>query len=230
MAVMFYILVIILIVLAYCLGAHKCFHFQSVCLSKKDEKALEVELFGENDNLEIKESVFDILNSLSVNNLKELKRYYERQEEFFNDEFRDFMTKANIFFQMYLWGWGYVGALVLFLLTGNTDKPFHLVTNINVDILFSVLVSINFIFFIQVIKTILFMPAYKKDSKNSVIKNISLSEKDFIRRCVQNKAYTYNCNSTILSNLKRCLLWTPIKFVVVMTLFTILAIVVVYGR
>ncbi len=230
MVVTIYILLIMLVVLGFCLGWFGCLYFQSFSLSSKEQKAFEVELFGENDDIKINKSPFEVLNSISEEKLEKLKHYYERQEEFFSADFRDFITKANIYFQMYLWGWGYVGALVIFLLSGYKDTCFPLVKNIHVEVCFLLLVLINLVFFIQITKAVLLMPAYQRESKNSVILNISLPNKDFLRRCVQNKAFVYNCNSKILYKVKRSVLWTPVKFIVVMALFTLLAMIVVYGR
>lgn len=230
MIVTIYLFLILFLFILFCNGFFNQLKVKNKFITGEDKKIFELELFGENDSNLCNKPMLEILNELDENKLTELKGYYEKKEDDFESQHRDFINKANMYFQMYLLSWGYIGGLIIFLITGNKENAFPLINNIHVLVFFALLIAFHLIFFLQVLSALIFIPHYETDAKNSIIKNISKEKIEYLKRTVQNKAYAYNCNDLLLTNIKKTLIFTPVKFISVLILITVLAIIVVSNK
>lgn len=201
-------------------------------ISKQDKEIKAQEIFG-NDNENYSNILpLEELNKLNQNTdigkLKLLNEHYTRKESFFEDQHKVFTDKVNSFFQLYLFSWGYIGGLIIFLLTGCNQYPFHYFkTPISLLILFLILL-IHFIFSLQLIMASKFDSGYETDLTNYIFRNINKSEFDYLKKTVQDKAYAYNCNNLLLGNIKKTLTNHHIKLTMILFSISIYAIVLVY--
>ncbi len=233
-----YTTIAIVVILIFCHSKKVASEFiiKTKFITFKEKKDIEHDIFGENDNNECYLTPFEILNEITKDKknaeykLNELRNYYEKREEYFDEQHRDFLQKLSLYFQMYIFSWGYIGALIVFLLTGNNENAYTLMKNIHIIVIFLLLIVVHFIFFIQVLMALSFISDYTTDGKNSIFKNVLKEKFEYLKRIVQNKAYAYNCNDVLLEKIKATLKLTPIKFIVILFAITILATIIICNR
>lgn len=202
------------------------FKINTCFITRSEKKQFETDIFGYDDDENKKLPPFKVINKLNTNQLKELREYYEKKEDCFETEHQSFTNKANMFFQMYIFSWGYIGAAAAYLYKESLNGKYLLIHNSYILFITFLLITAHIIFFVQVICALTLDANYETDAKNCYFKNILLPEKDFLKRTVQNKTYICNCNYTLLHNIKKTLLQIHTKFSVVLILITLLFITI----
>lgn len=215
-------------IIMVCVCGCKIFNFKKDFLPVGKRKAIELELFEENEpNLPNIKPVQLLKKIKQKEKLQELKNYYIDKSKYFDEQYRDFLHKVNLYFQMYIFSWGYFGAAAVFLLTGNDAKPFKAAFDPSFLSCSFVLIILHLFYFYQVLNILCFTKGYKTDKDNFPFKYIAKSEIEYLKAFITNKAYFFNCNSLLLENIKIELKNTPIKFIIVLLLMTIQIITVV---
>lgn len=210
----------------------KHFKVKTSFISKKDKEIKELEIFGR--DTENYSNIFPLeeLNKLNqetdIKKLELLNEYYIRKESFFEDQHKAFIDKVNCFFQLYLFSWGYIGALIIFLLTGSHDSSFQYFKTTPSILVLAIILFLHFIFSLQLIMASKFDSGYETDLTNYIFRNINKSEFDYLKKTIQDKAYAYNCNNLLLENIKKTLTNHHIKLIVVLFSISIYAIALVY--
>jgi len=212
----------------------KHFKIKTSFISKKDKEIKELEIFGR--DTEDYSNIFPLeeLNRLNqetdINKLELLYEYYTRKESLFEEQHKAFTDKINCFFQLYLFSWGYIGGLIIYLLTGCNSSPFSYFKTVPSILVLSIIIFVHFIFSLQLMMASKFDSGYETDLKNYIFRNINKPEFDYMKKTVQDKAYAYNCNDLLLENIKKTLTNHHIKLIVVLFLISIYAILIVYFK
>lgn len=218
----------VLFIIMLCICADKFLNFKMNFLPESKRKKIELELFEENEPSLLEIKPVQLFKKITQKEkLKELKDYYIDRTKYFDEQYRDFLHKVNLYFQMYIFSWGYFGAAAVFLLTGNGNKPFETVSNPSFLICVFSLIILHLYFFYQVLNILCFTKGYKTDKDNFPFKYIAKSEIEYLKAFIKNKAYFFNCNSLLLENMKIELKNTPVKFIIILLLVTIHIITVV---
>jgi hypothetical protein len=201
-------------------------------ISQADKEIKELEIFGR--DTENYSNIFPLeeLNKLNqetdINKLELLFEYYTRKESFFEEQHKAFIDKINCFFQLYLFSWGYIGALIIFLLTGCHNNSFQYFKTIPSILILVIISLMHFVFSLQLIMASRFDSGYETDLTNYIFRNINKSKFDYLKKSVQDKAYAYNCNNLLLENIKKTLTNHHVKLMMVLFSISIYAIVLVY--
>lgn len=215
----------------------KCFDIFKIkidFITEDDKKIKELEIFGSDDESYANILPLNELNMLDTNNdiskLQILFDYYCKKENTFEDQHKAFVDKVNCFFQLYLFSWGYIGGLIIFLLTGCNSRSFTYFLTMPSLLMLSIILLCHFIFSLQLMIAVKFDSGYETDLTNYIFRNINKSEFEYLKKSVQDKAYAYNCNNLLLENIKKTLTNHHVKLAVILFLISVYAILLIYYR